>query len=406
MTKFNPRERVVKAKIQLQREAPFFAHLVLSMTIKEDKNIPSMGVSFDGNARYNPDWIDTLTDSQIKGVLCHEVMHVALSHLARLGKKDMFMWNVACDMLINWMISIEGFELPKEGILPKYGSTYEIPFKDTKLVVDVKDKTANEVYELLQKEAEANGGGQGEGSCGGEGGDLPKGFDQHDYGEGLTDDEVRQVEKEWKGKIADAYVAAREKYRGDIPGYLKRLVEELLHPKLPWKPLLYQYITKDIPFNSTYRKPGRRTYSTGVYMPSEVKENLNVLVTVDCSGSISTDEYQEFISEIHGIASAFEQIDMRLLHWDTQVNLDKKITRVNKNELLETEVTGGGGTRMGCVKEYIEDNNINNPTISVHLTDGYVEDYPEVTMGQHLFVISKGGSPDRVEHLGRITSMV
>ena len=79
---------------------------------------------------------------------------------------------------------------------------------------------------------------------------------------------------------------------------------------------------------------------------------------------------------------------------------------VNKSELLETEVTGGGGTRMGCVKEYIEDNNINNPTISVHLTDGYVEDYPEVTMGQHLFVISKGGSHDRLEHLGRITSMV
>ena len=61
---------------------------------------------------------------------------------------------------------------------------------------------------------------------------------------------------------------------------------------------------------------------------------------------------------------------------------------------------------MTCVKEYIDDNNINNPTISVHLTDGYVEDNPEITMGQHLFVISKGGDPSIVENLGRVANMI
>ncbi len=110
--KFTPREKIVKAKIQLQSESPFFSHLIMNMSLTEDKNIPSMGVNFKGDARYNPEWVETLTSKQLKGVLCHEVMHVALIHLLRLGKRNHRTWNIATDMMINSMISMLYYVAP------------------------------------------------------------------------------------------------------------------------------------------------------------------------------------------------------------------------------------------------------------------------------------------------------
>jgi len=387
-----------------------------------------MGVSFNGNCRYNPTWIDTLTDSQIKGVLCHEVMHVALTHLLRLGKRKFMIWNVACDMMINYMIMLERYDLPKEGIIPDHGTIYKLPYKKGFIEIDIKDKCAEEVYEMIDKECDGDDDSDGNDGYGGQPGpdgggsdsngnnNDPNGwngFDSHEYGDNLSDEEVRQIEKEWKGKIADAAIAAREKYKGSLPGYLQRMIDELLHPVLPWKPMLYQYITKCIPFNSTYRRPGRRSYTTGIYMPIEIKENLEVLVTVDCSGSISDKEYKEFITEVHGIASAFEQINMRLLHWDTRVTKDITITRSNKRELLNSEITGGGGTYLSCVTEYLQSDEgrkaqKTHPVVSVHLTDGWIEENPVLPMGMHLFVLTPGGTDEYIKNVpsSRIANLI
>ena len=301
MKSFTPRERLIKAKIKLQRESPFFAHLILGMTLTESNAIQSMAVKYDGTGYYNADWITTLNDSQVKGTLCHEVMHVALSHLGRLGNRQALIWNIACDMLINYMIIQEGFQLPKEGLIPK-GSIYSISVGKDTLEVDVKDKIAEEIYDYLiakfpkpectcgansdKKESDTQqdqgdskdqkGSGCSSNSTDQkDSGSTPKqctcsgidSFDTHIYGDGeLTEREQRDLEKEWKGKIADAVIASKEKYRGELPAHLQRVIDSLMNPKLPWKPLLYQYITKDIMYNYTYRKPGRRSYSHNMYM--------------------------------------------------------------------------------------------------------------------------------------------
>lgn len=419
--KFTPREQIVKAKIDLQRKAPFFAHLVMNMNIAEDTSVPSMGVDFKGNAFYNPEWVSTLSQEQTQGVLCHEVMHVALTHLLRLGKKDAMTWNIACDMLINYMILQEGFSLP-EGVLIPNGSVYTLPVEGKPdIVIDVTGKVAEEVYEELQqqlpqckcschsegcsseKDSSNSGDGDGdeseEGNCGC--GCPSYGFDSHEYGDKVSETEKQAIEKEWKGKLVDAATAA--KARGKLPANMERLIDGLLNPKLNWKAILYQYITKDILYNHTYRKPGKRSYVTGVYMPSEIKENLEITVTVDTSGSISTDEFTEFMSEVSGIANAFEQIKMKILFWDTKVRSEHEVNRGNKNKLSELPIIGGGGTYMSCLGAYFKGKQ--PPQIMIHLTDGYIDYNPDLPYSKHLFVLGAHSSEDIVKKYGIVTKL-
>ena len=426
--KMSTEDRITRAKIQLQKHSPFFAYLIMNMSIREDKKgtlaMPTLGVDCKGNCIYNAKFIDSLTDSQLKGVLCHETLHVALLHLLRREKKDPMWWNIACDAVINFMILNEGiekgYELPENNILPdRHTGEWKIETRDGKVIIQCENKTANEVYEQLmrdipecdcmchkpkgKKKGKKKGGKQA--GPGGPGNCCPcqglSGFDNHTYGDKMSEAEKEAVKKDWQGKVADAATAA--KARGDIPGSLKRLLEELLNPKLNWKTILYQFLTKDIPYNFTMKKPGRRSYATGIYLPTVLKENLKIVATIDCSGSISKTEYQSFVGEIYGITNAFEQVDMDILFWDTKVHKRVSIRGNDRQKLLNMTIPGGGGTTMGCLYDYYE--NQVAPQLMVHLTDGYTEDEPRLPMSKHLFVISSRGISDNLIALGQCISL-
>ena len=69
-------DKIIRAKVHLQAQNPFFAYLVMNLKIKEDKTISSMAVDNTGNLYYNSKWVDKLSDNEIKGVLSHEVLHL------------------------------------------------------------------------------------------------------------------------------------------------------------------------------------------------------------------------------------------------------------------------------------------------------------------------------------------
>ena len=65
---------------------------------------------------YNPDYIDTLTDLELRGVLAHEVMHVANGHCWRRGPREDRRWNQAADYAVNPIVVSSGFVLPKDAL--------------------------------------------------------------------------------------------------------------------------------------------------------------------------------------------------------------------------------------------------------------------------------------------------
>jgi predicted metal-dependent peptidase len=58
-----------------------------------------------------------LTDDERRFVIAHELLHAGLRHDTRAGGRDPWLWNVACDYVINgWLTEMGVGDLP-EGVL-------------------------------------------------------------------------------------------------------------------------------------------------------------------------------------------------------------------------------------------------------------------------------------------------
>ena len=407
------KDRIIKAKVALTKDRPFFAYILMNMNIERtqpDSTIPSMGVNAWGDLFWNDDFVKKLTDEELTGVLAHESMHPATLTFQRQGKRDHMIWNMATDIVINYMLLDEGFKLPQDCLRTNSG-VFEFTGKDKKkYTIDVKEKTAEDVYDWLMQHIEIVKDKYSDGKGGYKGqfdSHLPGDADSKGKSQGKQkgDADVRSNEENWKAKTTEAATAA--KARGSMSASMERALGNLLEPKIDWRKRLQSFITKDIPVDYTMRRPGRRFYTTGVYYPSVIRENLEVIVCVDISGSIGGDEYNEFISEAIGIAGSFNQIKMRMLWWGTEIDErdDMVVNSHTKESLLTYKPHGGGGTTMSCIKPYIESKGYNS-RIYVILTDGYIESTPKLPEGvKILFVLSKNGSHEIVEKYGEVCSL-
>ena len=85
----NAEMMILRAKVRLQNENPFFAYLVMNLTFRENKDVESIGISIKdkGLVCYNPTWIESLKEDELRGILAHEVLHLVLEHLTNLREK-------------------------------------------------------------------------------------------------------------------------------------------------------------------------------------------------------------------------------------------------------------------------------------------------------------------------------
>lgn len=386
-----PYERIIKAKAFLNKSHPFFARIILAMESNEcrDKErIPTMGVSAYGRLYWNPEFVNELSLNELMGVLAHEAMHVATLTFQRQKFRDHELWNIATDIAINYILVTTNMELPKGVLLPTSDGRMELP--KANLTINVKDCSAEKVYELLEKEKEKVKANYGSMDTHMQGDEDDQG---NSTGEGKGKNKQSANGQKWKQVFTNA--ATYAKTRGKLGGALERICDGILNPKLNWKDLLNTYITRELPFNYSNARPNRKFHATGIYQPHSIKENLEVVVTVDVSGSIGAEEYQSFMSEVCGICTAFEQVKARVLFWSTYIDPrdDKEIDRDSAYDLQKYKAHSSGGTTFSCVAEYVEKTQINS-RIFITLTDGYIEGNPKVPQGTNIFVISKGGSDD------------
>ena len=51
--KTKAQDKLIKARVRMQRENPFFAYLVLALKMYDSDKVPSAGVNMDGEMCYN-----------------------------------------------------------------------------------------------------------------------------------------------------------------------------------------------------------------------------------------------------------------------------------------------------------------------------------------------------------------
>ena len=321
-----------KAKILLMTKpnSVFFTTLCFSLHHKFDAEVPT--ACTDGKyVTYNPDFFMSLSPEERVFLLLHETMHCAYLHMMRLGEFNPRKWNKATDHVINLQLIERGFKMPEGGLAdPQYSGM-----------------SAEEVYKLLPED---NTKPMME--------DLLPG-----------NDPVQQ--EETKGNMQDALVRAAlqskmaEDRPGTIPGEIEIFLDRLLNPKLPARKILHKYLNAYTKNDYTFRKPNRRFFPQH-YLPTLYSESLgDIAIAVDTSGSVTDEEFQQFISETAGILRMMKPTKISFIQFDTAIKSVNEVRSVK--DLMDIHFTGRGGT---VITEVIDWVNQNKPQVTLVFTDG------------------------------------
>jgi len=151
---------------------------------------------------------------------------------------------------------------------------------------------------------------------------------------------------------------------------MERLIDGLLESSIDWKGLLYRYITNLIPIDYIWTRPSKKSRSLGVYLPSVVKEKIDLVIAVDTSSSISKDELQLFISEITGIIRSFRNVDLTIMDCDCRINTVVTYKDAKIDDVIDFKFRGGGGTSHKPVFNWMNEN-LPNARLLICFTDGY-----------------------------------
>jgi predicted metal-dependent peptidase len=203
----------------------------------------------------------------------------------------------------------------------------------------------------------------------------------------IDQEELKKIREEMKNKVLQAAQSAA----GKLPASLKRLIDDLIEPKINWRDLLQQNIQSCITDDFTWMRPNRKHMYGGIFLPVLDKdETIDIAIAIDMSGSISDDMAKDFISEVHGIMSSYNDFTISILCFDTQVYNFKKFTKDNADELMTYECKGGGGTDFSAFWKYWMDNHI-EPKKAVVFTDGFpFGDWGPENYADTLWIITEG----------------
>lgn len=345
-------QRIERAHIDLMKSPHFVAYSGILMIgeVKVKDNIPTASTN-GKNVHYGRKFVESLSDTDLRGVIIHEAKHKMYRHLLtwrHLSKINHDKANRACDYVINLEIVEEGERANGFITLPK-GGLYDKKFKGL---------DSGQVFNLLPDEPQDGKGNY----C----------FDDHDWddAEDMTQEEREELAKEIDQAIRQGAILA-----GKVGGSLNRSFDDLMSAKVNWKDALREFVSdvckgKD---DSTWRKPNRRWLQHDIYMPSTISESVGrMVVAIDTSGSIQGAILNRFLSEVASIMENVSPEQVDLIYWDSHVAGHEVYGSGEADKMrTSTQPKGGGGTSPSCITKYMRKHNI-QPMCSIVLTDGYV----------------------------------
>jgi len=352
-------KRLSKAKTGLILEHPFIGSVAINMPFELDEATETAATN-GKRVKFNPKFIEGLTDEELKFLVAHECLHPMLEHNYRRNGRSPMRWNKACDYVINHLLDQE-----------KIGKFIQGGCLDSN-IYNAGNGTSDGIFNILPEDG-GNGGGDGPG---GAGNDL-------EDGEG-SPAEQQQEAAEWKVKVAQAAQAA--KMMGKLSANMQRFVDEVLQPKVDWRDVLRRFVQKAKTDERTFARPNRRFLSQGLYLPSVTGEVLGeIVIAVDCSGSIGQREINEFATEVKSLKEDGNPSALHVVYFDSEVSHYEYFGR---DDEVHIEAHGGGGTAFSPIFKYLDDNAI-VPVACVVLTDlccddfGNVPDYPVLWVSNH-----------------------
>jgi predicted metal-dependent peptidase len=232
-------------------------------------------------------------------------------------------------------------------------------------------KTSEEIYDELIKNAtkiqvtlDMHMDGSGEEDKDG------KGSDGKSKGSGIKIDEetAKKIRDELKEAVLQSAQAAGA---GNVPGGIKRMIQQFTAPKMRWQDLLRIQLESILKNNYTFMKPSRKAWHTGAVLPGMLPaEQLDVCIAIDTSGSITDEMVQDFLSEVKGMLELYNSYTVKVFCFDTSVMAEADFSDDGGDDIMNYQPQGGGGTDFEVCWQFLKDNDI-VPKQFIMFTDGY-----------------------------------
>lgn len=394
-------KRLLAAASSLSNEYDFYSPCFDHMRFDKSDDVPTIGVNAKLVLSYNADFIKTLDDTTLKGVLMHEAMHFLSEHhrrelenpIRKMASHELH--NIAMDMEINGRLKNMGFRLPDEGCFP---DNFKLPdgtvlvYPDELTYEQYFKKLLSDLRQFLKNNPQYLNQGNDEGDCEdqeGKGGTSIS-IDMGDGSTGKMDsprskgDDVQEGDSESGGYTADTDNLVDDlKDKGEAKAAKSRGEGSLSSPnevrveakKYPWNTIFRNVVAKSTgaiiqgyEFKS-YNYFNKRNQCEEIILPTWKARKcvINLVVIMDVSGSMYNlicDMYAKMKSMARMIS---DDLKITILETDTEV------INVIKDFDLSSRVihsANGGGTDLTCAWRYIEEHKM-NPDMIICMSDGY-----------------------------------
>ena len=371
-----------RARRWVLSEFPLLGALALELRVIADASlcermdIPVAAVSGYLGEMYLHPGIN-LTHEELIFVYVHELLHVALLHHTRCRGRDPWIWNLACDFVINgWLIEMG------VGRMPAIGGLY-----DPRL----QNKSAEEVYDLLISDGRRCKGLRGfRGGLGDVLLDTP--------GRRLYRGDVSTLDDVWRHCLGTGLSCVTHG-RGVVPAGLLEEIRSLFTAPVPWDVELAHWMEAHVPVVReklrTYARASRRQSSTpdiprpARWVPQAWKDASTFGVLLDTSGSMDRQLLGRALGAIASYAEAHDVPAVRLVLCDAAPYDRGIVTPTDLRGIFP--IIGRGGTILqSAVSHLLRQTDFPSAAPVMILTDGWCEE--EILCSRpHCFVLPRKG---------------
>lgn len=368
-----------KSIVYLLHKERFFGNFILNMRKHFGNMVPTAGVNITDqiNLYINPDFFCSLSLKHQVIILKHECYHLMNWHMVRSAEMGVDTrlhktWNIACDLEINEAI-------PE---VTEFGGMYVDDFK--KEFPGLLNRETAEYYYAKIREWQKENPGAGEGM---------ETLDDHGiWEEGQGNGQVT------KELIKNTMKKAVEQSGGigSCPGDVALALNELNKASVNWKKEMRQFFVRTLQYNYelTRKKRNRRT---GILNPGKKKKpNLNIVVAVDTSGSMSNEALKQVFSEIKEIHAAGAIV--------TIVEADSQVQQVYAfDPKKDIEIKGRGGTAYQPVFDYV---NTNLPDIDAMIFAGDMDAFDVPNKPKYPVLWAVNGNQNPPGDFGKVIRVI
>lgn len=358
-----------KIKLKIILKNPFLGSILSYMRFVSDYKVGTFCIN-SKELKYNPDFVRTMTENNLRFILAHEALHIAGLHHLRMKERDEYIWNEACDYAIN-RILIQN----EIGIMPD-GCLYDERFNDmsSEEIYNILEKEQIEIQLEKQKdEGDCKDNNQGQGQGQGQGQDqendkngqntrnLPTGYFEKPKPGSQShkeETELRKIIQQCKTMASGC---------GDMSKNVEELVDEASKSKIRWVDILLETFDTKEREDYSFLKPNTR-YQTDFILPSltEGKKIGDICIVVDTSGSMSVSFLSKIKKEIIEFLNEVSYEKVYLIECDCEIQRVFELTDVFDWD--EKSFKGRGGTSLAPPFYYIKEKNIEIESM-IYFTD-------------------------------------